>query len=57
MNGNSHVVSVPNMTVEEVGDHVSRLRTSSGVKTEKLKKYWRTDRPSIQGNWSPFLHE
>ena len=57
VNGNSRVVAVPNMSVSEVRDHVSRLRTSSGVKTAKLKKYWHTDRPTIQGNWSPFLNK
>jgi large subunit ribosomal protein L43 len=56
VNGNSKVVAVPNMTEDEIADHVSRLRTSSGNKAEKLKKYWHTDRPSIQGNWSPFKH-
>lgn len=56
LNGNSQVVPVHNLSVEEVADFVSRLRTSSsGTKSTKLKKYWHTDRPSIQGNWSPFL--
>ena len=57
VNGNSRVVAVPNMSVSEVKDHVSRLRISSGVKTAKLKKYWHTERPTIQGNWSPFLNK
>ncbi len=54
VNGNSKVVAVPNLAAEEVGEHVSSLRTFSGNKAVKLKKYWHTDRPSIQGNWSPF---
>ena len=57
VNGNSRVVSVRNMGVEEISSHIDRLRTSSGIKTVKLTKPWHTDNPSIQGNWTPFLYK
>ena len=57
VSGNSRVVSVKNMSVEEVAGHISLLRTSSGIKTVKLAKPWHTDNPSIQGNWTPFLYK
>ncbi|CAI8058383.1 39S ribosomal protein L43, mitochondrial [Geodia barretti] len=57
LSGNSRVVSVKNMSVEEVAGHISLLRTSSGIKTVKLAKPWHTDNPSIQGNWTPFLYK
>ena len=56
VNGNSKVVSVKNLTTKEIADHVSILRTSSGIKVTKLKKPWHTDNPTIQGNWNPFLN-
>jgi len=57
VNGNSQVVPVPNLSSSEVKGHVGRLSTASGVKVQKLKKYMHTDNPSIQGNWTPFLHK
>ena len=56
VNGNSKVVAVPNFSSDEVQHHVSLLRSSSGIKSSKLRKWWHTDRPSIQGNWNPFLN-
>ena len=55
--GNSRIVSVKNLTPKEIEHHVSLLRTSSGIKVTKLKKWWHTDNPTIQGNWNPFLNK
>ena len=55
VNGRSQVVCARNFTVEEVQRHIDLLRTSSGRKPEKLKKNWKTDNPSIQGTWHPFM--
>ena len=55
VNGRSQVVCARNFTVAEVQRHVDLLRTSSGRKPEKLKKNWKTDNPSIQGTWHPFM--
>ena len=57
VNGNSKVIAVNKLKCKEVKEHVDLLRTSSGIKTTKLKKWWHTDNPSIQGNWSPFLNK
>ncbi|XP_064392186.1 large ribosomal subunit protein mL43-like [Halichondria panicea] len=57
LNGNSQVVPVPNLSSGEIKEHVWRLGSASGEKVKKLKKYWHTDNPSIQGNWSPFLYK
>jgi large subunit ribosomal protein L43 len=57
LNGNSRVVSVKNFTAEQVATHVVSLRNMSGAKPVKLNKRWHTDRPSIQGNWTPFMHK
>ncbi|KAL5477902.1 hypothetical protein EMCRGX_G024757 [Ephydatia muelleri] len=57
LNGNSKVIAVNKLKCKEVKEHVDLLRTSSGIKATKLKKWWHTDNPSIQGNWSPFLNK
>lgn len=55
LNGRSQVVCARNFTVIELQRHIDLLRTSSGRKPEKLKKNWKTDNPSIQGTWHPFM--
>ena len=57
VNGNSRRVPVKNLTPEEINVHVSKLRTASGTEINKLKKRWHTDKPTIQGNWNPFLYK
>ena len=57
VNGNSRIVSVKSLTPKEIKRHISLLRTSSGIKVTKLKKWWHTDNPTIQGNWNPFLNK
>ncbi|XP_065893573.1 large ribosomal subunit protein mL43-like [Dysidea avara] len=55
LNGRSQIVSTKNFSVEDTQKHLNLLRTSTGRKPEKLKKPWKTDSPSIQGNWHPFM--
>ncbi|XP_062508316.1 large ribosomal subunit protein mL43-like [Corticium candelabrum] len=57
LNGNSRVVSVKNFTSSEVAKHVKTLTNMSGAKPAKLNKRWHTDNPTIQGNWTPFMHK
>lgn len=57
VNNNSRVLSVKNMSADDIMKHLSLLRSSSGIKPTKLKKWWHTDNPSIQGNWTPFLNK
>jgi len=55
VNGRSQIVSTKNLSVEDTQKHLDNLRTSTGRKPERLKKPWKTDQPSIQGNWHPFM--
>ncbi|KAJ7391750.1 39S ribosomal protein L43, mitochondrial [Desmophyllum pertusum] len=57
INGNTKVVHVKNMSPEKVQGWVTNLRNESGEEVEKIKKYWHTENPSIQGTWNPFLHK
>lgn len=59
VNGKSKVVSVKNCEPEEISQWVERLRNESGKlwRTEKIRKPWHTDTPSIQGTWNPLLNK
>ncbi|XP_067022193.1 large ribosomal subunit protein mL43-like [Acropora muricata] len=57
INGNSKIVEVKNKTPEEIEHWVERLRHESGVKVQKIRKFWHTENPSIQGTWTPFLNK
>lgn len=51
-NKNERVVSVMNMTPEEVLLCATRLRNSLGRKVVKLKTRHVTKHPSVQGTWT-----
>ncbi|XP_073236229.1 large ribosomal subunit protein mL43-like [Porites lutea] len=57
INGNSKIVEVKNKTPEEIKEWVERLRNESGVKVQKIRQFWHTENPSIQGTWTPFLNK
>ena len=57
MNGNSKIVEVKNKTPEEIEEWVERLRHESGVKVQRIRQFWHTENPSIQGTWTPFLNK
>ncbi|KAM7440505.1 39S ribosomal protein L43 [Porites harrisoni] len=57
INGNSKIVEVKNKTPEEIKEWVERLRNESGVKLQKIRQFWHTENPSIQGTWTPFLNK
>ena len=57
VNGNSKIVDVKNKTPEEINEWVDRLRHESGVKVQKIRQFWHTENPSIQGTWTPFLNK
>lgn len=57
LNGNSKIVDVKNKMPDEIEEWVERLRNESGVKVEKIRKFWHTENPSIQGTWTPFLNK
>lgn len=45
------------MKPEEVQEIVTSLRNESGEEVKKLRKFWHTENPSIQGTWNPFLNK
>ena len=57
VNGNSKIVEVKNKTPEEIKEWIERLRNESGVKVQKIRQFWHTENPSIQGTWTPFLNK
>lgn len=57
MNGGRKWIPVNNFTREDINKWLDLLKTQSGIPEARLKKYWCTKTPSIQGPWSPFLHK
>ncbi|EDO49536.1 predicted protein [Nematostella vectensis] len=57
LNGNSKIIDVKNMQPSEISEWTRRLLGESGAKIEKIRKFWHTDNPSIQGTWDPFLNK
>ncbi|XP_031555732.1 39S ribosomal protein L43, mitochondrial-like [Actinia tenebrosa] len=57
LNGNSKIIDIKNMEIEDIRKWLERLRGESGVKIEKIRKPWHTDNPSIQGTWTPFTNK
>jgi len=55
VNGRRKTVGVKNLEMAEVQQHVEQLRTESGMKLAKVKSNIKTDNPSTQGNWHPFM--
>ncbi|KAI3506660.1 hypothetical protein L1887_21223 [Cichorium endivia] len=55
-NKNERVVSVMNMTPEDVLLCATRLRNSLGRKVVKLKTRHVTKHPTVQGTWTTHLH-
>ena len=51
--GEPKVIDVKNLSSDEVGEFVMRLRNSSGRKMTRLNIPVSSDRPSIQGVWTP----
>lgn len=45
-----------NFSEEEIHEWVKLLRSQSGQKAVRLRKYWHTDNPSIQGIWTPMTN-
>ncbi len=47
------------MDPDQISEWLERLKNESGKmwRTEKIRKPWHTDTPSIQGPWNPILHK
>ncbi len=59
VNEKSKVICVKNMEPADIGVWLERLRNESGKlwRSEKVRKPWHTDKPSIQGTWNPLLNK
>lgn len=55
VNGRRKTVGVKNLGADEVRKCVEQLRTETGVKLAKVKNNIKTETPSTQGNWHPFM--
>mmetsp|Transcript_28753 Transcript_28753/g.42635 ORF Transcript_28753/g.42635 Transcript_28753/m.42635 type:complete len:131 (+) Transcript_28753:51-443(+) len=53
--GHPQQVGVKNKSAEEVMAHVAQLRSRSGRKIKRLARPVLSDRPSVQGEWTPSL--
>lgn len=58
VNGERHWVNCHNQTNEEIIKWIDLLRGQNGnTSAVRLRKLWHTDKPSIQGPWTPFTHK
>jgi large subunit ribosomal protein L43 len=56
VNGEVHQHHVNNYSHTEISDWVELFRCQSGQRAVRLRKYWHTDTPSIQGVWTPITN-
>ena len=56
VNGSVEKVGLLNKPRDQVLKDVELLRTQSGRDIIKMRKWWHTDNPSIQGMWHPFTN-
>lgn len=55
VNGDKQLVNCHNFTRQEVSKWLELLRTQAGNHDgTRLRKFWHTENPSIQGPWTPF---
>lgn len=57
LNGKVNSVDVAKKEREEIAEIVDLLRTQSGQEILKTVKPWRSQSPSTQGIWHPFMHK
>ena len=57
MNGNSKIIDIKNQEPHDINTWLERLKGESGNKIEKIRKFWHTENPSIQGTWNPFINK
>lgn len=57
LNGREASVHISNFNRIEVNQWMNYLRCRSGEPIYELMKMWRTETPSIQGIWHPFLNQ
>ena len=55
LSGTRKTVILRKLTQEQIKSEVWKLRCQSGVNVGQIVRYWHTTRPSIQGNWHPYM--
>lgn len=57
MNGDRHYINCHNYTRDEICKWIELLRGQNGDSSAtRLRKSFHTEKPSIQGPWTPFTH-
>lgn len=59
LNGKTHEVLARNLDQKEIEETLEQLRNQGGKLwiSDKVRKTWHTDKPSIQGTWNPILNK
>eukprot|EP00123_Amoebidium_parasiticum_P001522 comp12634_c0_seq1/m.7683 comp12634_c0_seq1/g.7683 ORF comp12634_c0_seq1/g.7683 comp12634_c0_seq1/m.7683 type:complete len:137 (-) comp12634_c0_seq1:34-444(-) len=57
VNGHVEKVDVNHKDFKAVAKTVESLKNAAGRKPQRLTKWWHTDRPSVQGEWNPFMNQ
>lgn len=58
VNGERHWINCRGQSNEEIIKWVDLLRGQNGNSSAfRLRKMWHTEKPSIQGPWTPFTHK
>lgn len=57
VNGEKDYISCHNYSREEIVKYVEYLKNKSGIPIARLRKFWHTDTPSVQGVWTPFTNK
>lgn len=57
VNGDRHWINCRNNSNDEIIKWIELLRGQNGNSGDlRLRKMWQTNKPSIQGPWTPFTH-
>lgn len=57
LNGTVRKIPLLNKAREDIQSEVELLKNQSGRDIIKMRKWWHTDNPSIQGMWHPFTNK
>lgn len=55
LSGSKTKVKLANKSLDEIFYEMWKIKSNSGIKVSRIVRYWNTRKPSIQGNWHPFL--
>ena len=57
VNGGREEIALNTLLSGTICQWVEHVRTRSGFVTERLRRTWHTDTPSVQGVWTPFTNK